>query len=230
LQTSHPWLHLLRSACQLGATSFFFLSLAYIGLAEATALADINPILITLGAALVLGEKLERHRVLGVVLSMVGALIIIRPGSDVFSYSALLPVACAFCYAANAILTRYIGRSETPWSSLLHAAVFGALMTSLLLPWFWRPVQTSDIPAFLVLGLLGTGAQFCIIRSYSIAEASVVAPFAYIGILFAIVWGVVLYQDYPDVWTIIGALVIVGSGLYVWRYELVRKTTKTTGV
>ena len=114
LNSNFPRLHILRSAFQLGATALFFASLGYIGLAEATALTDINPILITLGAAVFLGERLGPRRILGVVVAMIGALIVVRPGIGVFSPAALLPLGCAVCYAGASLLTRKLGQHEGP--------------------------------------------------------------------------------------------------------------------
>lgn len=219
LRTAHPWLHMVRSACQMGATGFFFFSLAHIGLAEATALTDINPVLITLGAALFLGEKLGPRRIMGVIAALIGALIVIRPGFGVFAPAALLPLACAVCYAANALLTRHIGQKEGPWTSLIHAALSGTLVMGLTLPFVWQPVALPDLPFFAVLGFIGAAAQFCVIRSFSLAEASVVAPFGYVGLIFATFWGFAFYGDLPDRWTVLGALVIVSAGLYVWHRE-----------
>ncbi|MCU0827339.1 MAG: DMT family transporter [Tabrizicola sp.] len=219
LRTHYPWLHMARSAFQFGATGLFFLSLGHIGLAEATALTDINPVLITLGAALFLGEKLGPRRIAGVIVALLGALIILRPGIGVFSPWALLPLGAAICYTGNALLTRHIGPREPVWTSLLHASIFGTLVAALALPFVWVPISGPDLMLFALVGCLGTGAQLCIIRSFSMTEASIVAPFAYLGIVFATFWGVVLYDQWPDRWTVIGALVIVGAGLYVWHRE-----------
>ncbi|NJS38834.1 MAG: DMT family transporter [Rhodobacteraceae bacterium] len=219
LQSRYPRLHMARSACQLGATGLFFLSLPHVGLAEATALTDINPVLITLGAAVFLGEKLGPRRIAGVVVALIGALIILRPGLGVFSPWALLPLGAAVCYTGNALLTRYIGPKEPVWTSLLHASIFGTVVSALALPFVWVPVSGPDLLLFTLVGFLGTGAQLCIIRSFSMTEAAVVAPFAYLGIIFATFWGVVLYDQWPDGWTVLGALVIVGAGLYVWHRE-----------
>lgn len=219
LRTRYPKLHLARSAFQLGATGCFFLSLNHIGLAEATALTDINPVLITLGAALFLHERLGPRRIAGVVVALIGALIILRPGLGVFSPWALLPIGAAICYTGNALLTRHIGPKEPVWTSLLHASIFGTLVTATALPLVWIPITGPDLALFALVGCLGTGAQLCIIRSFSTTEASIVAPFAYLGIIFATFWGAVLYDQWPDQWTVIGALVIVGAGLYVWHRE-----------
>jgi hypothetical protein len=83
----------------------------------------------------------------------------------------------------------------------------------------WTPIALADLPLFLLIGVLGTVAQLCLIRSFSVAEASLVAPFTYCGIVFATIWGVLLYDEWPDGWTVVGALVIVGAGLYVWHRE-----------
>lgn len=219
LRSRYPGLHMARSACQLGATGLFFLSLPHVGLAEATALTDINPVLITVGAAIFLGEKLGPRRIAGVLVALIGALIILRPGLGVFSPWALLPLGAAVCYTGNALLTRYIGPKEPVWTSLLHASIFGTAVSALALPFVWVPVSGPDLLLFTLVGFLGTGAQLCIIRSFSMTEAAIVAPFAYLGIIFATFWGALLYDQWPDGWTLLGALVIVGAGLYVWHRE-----------
>ena len=218
LRTRHPVLHIIRSALQLATTGLFFASLTQIGLAEATALTDVNPVLITLGAALFLGERLGRVRIAGVLLAMCGAMIVIRPGMGVFTPAALLPLGAAVCYAASALMTRYLGPGESAWTPMIYAATFG-LVSALALPAVWVPLRAEDLPLFALLGALGTAAQLCIIRSFSITEASVVAPFGYVGIIFATLWGIVLYGEYPDPATLAGALVIAVAGLYVWAHE-----------
>ncbi len=219
LRTRFPVLHFWRSAFQFGATCFFFLALPHIGLAEATAITDINPVLITLGAALFLGERLGPRRIAGVAAALVGALIVIRPGAGVFSWWAVLPMCCALSYAGSALLTRRIGAQEPVWGSMIYAALFGTILAGAALPFVWQPIAAADLWRFALVGCLGTGAQLCIIRSFSITEAGIVAPFAYLGIVFAAFWGVVLFDQWPDRWTVIGALVIVGAGLYVWHRE-----------
>lgn len=219
LRTDLPWWHVWRSLTQLGATVLFFLSLNYVGLAEATALAGIAPLLITLGASVFLGEVLSRARIVGVLLAMVGALILIRPGSDVFSLAAFLPMLCAVSYAANMLLTRYVGTRESPWAAMIYASVAGIALSSLFLPFYWQPINPWDLPAFLALGALGALAQLFMIRAYSTTEAGTLAPFGYLDMVFAIIWSVAVFADYPDGFTLLGALVIALAGLYVWRQE-----------
>lgn len=219
LRTAYPGMHALRSLFQFGATALFFSSLAFIGLAEATAIMDLNPVLITLGAALFLGEKIGARRLAGVLLALIGALIIIRPGSAVFSPAALLPLAAAVCYAGYAIATRKVGRDESIWTALLYTALFGTLVTSIALPFFWQAIAPVHLPGFLAIGALGAAAQLCLIRAFTLAEAGVVAPFGYVGLLFATLWGWLFFGELPDIWTGIGAAVIVAAGVYVWHRE-----------
>lgn len=219
LRTRYPVLHLARCACQFGATGLFFTALGYIGLAEATALTDLNPVLITLGAAVFLGEKLGPRRVIGVGAAMLGAMIIIRPGFGVFTPAALLPIGAAICYTGNALITRVLGQQESIWTSMIYASLFGTVVLGVVQPFIWVPISSNDLPMFCLMGVLGTAAQLCLIRSFSMAEASAVAPFAYLGIVFAAIWGAVLYGEYPDIWSMIGALVIILAGLYVWHRE-----------
>ena len=219
VKTRLPGWHFLRSLTQLGATAFFFVSLNSIGLAEATALADINPILITLGAALFLGEKMSPARIVGVVVAAIGALIVIRPGMGVFSAAAVLPLLCAVCYAGNMLLTRHVGSQESPWASMFYAAAFGSIVTSAILPFSWQAIPLADLPLFAVLAGLGAIAQLLTIRAYSMAEAAALAPFGYLDMVFAIVWSIVAFSSWPDHFTLLGALVIALAGLYVWRQE-----------
>ncbi len=219
VRTRLPGWHVLRSLTQLGATAFFFVSLNYIGLAEATALADINPILITLGAALFLGERMSPARLVGVIVAAVGAVIVIRPGMGVFSAAALLPLICAVSYAGNMLLTRHVGSQESPWASMFYAAAFGSIVTSAILPFSWQAIRLSDLPLFALLGGLGAIAQLFTIRAYSMAEAAALAPFGYLDMVFAIFWSIAAFASWPDHFTLLGALVIALAGLYVWRQE-----------
>jgi drug/metabolite transporter (DMT)-like permease len=218
-RTAHPFIQLWRSMFQFGAIVFFFASLNHIGLAEATAIGDVSPLLITLGAALFLGEKLGPRRIAGVVAAMIGALIIIRPGLGVFTPWALLPLLSAMSYAGNALLTRVVGLRESIWTTMILGAAIGALLSGATLPWFWMPIALGDLWLFALVGALGTGGQLCIIRSFSIAEASAVAPFSYGGIILAAIWGLLFYGEVPDLLTVVGALVIASAGLYVWHRE-----------
>ena len=228
LKTGYPGLQLLRSVFLLLATSFFFFGFVIIGLANAAAIMSLNPVLITLGAALVLGERFGRRRAIGVGAALIGALIIIRPGSDVFSEAALLPLCAAIAYTGYALTTRFVGRDEDAWTSLLYTAVFGSLVLSVIVPFFWVPPDGTAIILMLIVGSVGALGHFCLIRALMVAEASAIAPFTYFGLLFSIFWGMLVFGEYPDLFTYVGASVIVAAGLYIWSREI-RKTREGAG-
>ncbi|MEI4487232.1 DMT family transporter [Frigidibacter sp. MR17.14] len=219
LRSAVPGLQALRSLCQFGSTAIFFLSLTYLGLAEATAIFDVNPVLITLGAALFLGERLGPRRIAGIVAALVGAMIIIRPGSGVFAPASLLPLAGACCYAAFALVTRKVGTRDPLWTSLLYTGLVGTLVSTAVLPWIWVPIEMDDLPGFLVIGLIGAAGQLFVIRAFSITEASALAPFGYCSLILATFWGWMFWGRLPDGWTLVGMVVIAGAGLYVWHRE-----------
>lgn len=219
LRARHPVMQGLRSILQFASSAFFFIALPFISLASATAISDINPVLITLGAGLFLGERLGPRRLIAIAVALTGAMIIIRPGTEVFSPAALLPLACAFSFAAFALITRAMGPGESLLTSLFYSALFGTLITTAILPFIWTPIRMTDLAGFLGIGVLGTLGQLCLIRAYATAPASVIAPFGYSGIVLATLWGFLFFAERPDAMTIVGALVIVGAGLYVWHRE-----------
>lgn len=219
LRTEYPKLQLLRAVFMLGATAFFFTGLSHLGLAEITAIMDISPVLITLGAALFLGERFGPRRAFGVVAALIGALIIIRPGSGVLSLYALLPVGAAICYSGFALATRFVGRGESVWTSLFYGAVLGGCVFTAIIPFYWQTPDAIAIALMIFIGLISTLPHFLLIHSLTLAEASVVVPFGYVGLLFATVWGMIFFGDYPDALTYLGAAVIVAAGVYVWHRE-----------
>ncbi|MBM3605146.1 MAG: DMT family transporter [Alphaproteobacteria bacterium] len=218
LRTRQPGTQFARALMQLASVGLFFTSLQYVGLAEATAIMDLNPVLITLGAALFLGERIGPRRVAGIAVALFGAILIIRPGLGVFQPAALLPLAGAFTYAAGALLTRRV-RADSVATSVLWSAVVGSIATTLVVPFHWQPILSADLWAFGLLALLGTLSQYLLVRAFSAAEAGALAPFGYTGLIWAGLWGWLFFGQLPDLWTVTGATIIVAAGLYVWSRE-----------
>ncbi|MFD1880970.1 DMT family transporter [Paracoccus pacificus] len=213
-----PWLQFWRALMQIASAGLFFFSLVHIGLTEATAIMDLNPVLITLGAAVFLGEQIGPRRAVGILVSMVGALIIIRPGLGVFQPAAILPLIGAFTYAAGAILTRLV-RGDSTRTSVLWSAGVCSLVASAALPFIWQPIQLQHFWAFGLMAVFGTISQVLLIRAFAVAEASAIAPFGYTGLVWAGVWSWLFFDSLPDMWTVVGAAVIVCAGIYVWSRE-----------
>ena len=218
-RTKYPKLQFLRSVALMMATTLFFFGFSKLGLAEASAIFNISPVLITLGAFLFLREQIGPRRLIGILVSLLGALIIIRPGSGVFTIYALLPLSAAIFYSAYNLATRFVGTDESPWTSLFYSAIFGAICYSIYIVFHWNPMSNNALLLTIIIGLFGTAGHICLIRALSLGEASLVAPFIYTNLLFTTIWGLVLFGDFPDLWTITGALIIVAAGIYVWARD-----------
>lgn len=227
LRSKYPKLQLARSVFLMGATGCFFVGISNIGLAEATAIMDINPVLITLGAALFLGEKFGIRRMIAIGFSLIGALIVIRPTSEVFSPYAIFPLLAAVCFSGYALSTRAVGRDEDAWTSLFYTALFGAVTLSLFVPANMAMPDLTSLIMMAMLAVFGTGSQLLLIRALMQAEASMLAPFAYAGLIFATLWGMLFFNEFPDLWTVLGALVIVLGGIYVWHRETFATAAET---
>ncbi|WP_299657223.1 DMT family transporter [uncultured Tateyamaria sp.] len=217
--SKYPKLQIARSILLMLATFFFFQALGRIGLAEATAVMSLNPVLITLGGALFLGEALGPRRIGAILVALCGAMIVIQPGTDVFQPAALLPLIAAFCFASYTLITRRVGPDEDVWTSLFYTGLVGSVILSGVVPFYMPPLSVQAIGLLALIGLFGTIGQLMLIRALSQAEAGLLAPFNYTGLIFAVLWGLVLFDERPDAATLIGALVIAGAGIYVWHRE-----------
>lgn len=219
LRTKYLGLQLIRSAFLFAATICFFFGIVLIGLAETSAIMNINPMLITIGAYFLLGESFGFRRAFGVVAGLLGALVIIRPGSAVFDPAALLPVGAAIAYAGYALSTRFLGREESVWTSFLYTAAIGTILASLIVPLYWTTPTLVDLGIMLTLGIIGGAGQLALIKALTLAEAGAIAPFAYIGPILATLWGALFFDEFPDFWVFVGAGLIIGAGLYIWQRE-----------
>jgi len=225
VHTQRLGLQIFRAFTLLATTGFFFFGFKKMSLIETTSLMQISPIFIMIGAAVFLGEQFGLRRAIAAGVALIGAMIVLRPGTDAFTPYALLTIGGTICYSTYALATRYAGRGEDVWTSLFYTGTVATLVLFVMVPFFWQPLEASDLPYMLGVGLLGTMGQLLLIRALSIAPASVLAPFTYVALIFSSVWGVVFFSNYPDGPVYVGALVIVGAGLYVWHRETQVKTS-----
>jgi drug/metabolite transporter (DMT)-like permease len=223
-----PRLQVMRSVFQIGSTVLYFAAIAILPLATAVTISFAQPLLITILSIPLLGEKVGPRRWAAVLVGFLGVLVIIRPAGFV-QWAALLPLASAVCSAFYQITTRLVARLDRVETSLFYTAVGGLALASLALPFAW---QTPDLRGWLLMGLTGTlsaSGHFCIIHAFQRAPASMLAPFAFTQLIWATGLGFVLFGDLPDAWTGLGALIIVGSGLYVFYRESVRSGERRPG-
>lgn len=219
----HPKQQLLRSVLLMSTTGMFNAGIRTVPLATGTTIMFLNPILVTILAVPMLGEKVGLQRALGVLAGFLGALIVIRPwqeGLGVYGHGVIFLLAAALLNANYQILTRKV-RGDDPLTSLLYTAAAGAVVTSLIVPWFWTWPSAFDWLLLVASGLAGGLGHMFLIKSFRAAPASVVAPFSYSSLLWAVLFGLVIWGDWPDLWTWAGAAIIIGSGLYIFQRERV---------
>jgi drug/metabolite transporter (DMT)-like permease len=220
LRTTQLRPHLLRGALLIGSSLCFFSALRFLPLAEATALNYTSPILVTLLAGWLLRERLTRPRWAFVVAGFVGMLLIVRPGSDALAPAALLALGAAALYATFQIMTRKLA-GENLMTLMIYPSLLGTFALSLAVPFVhwdnWNP--TSDLVAFVGIGILGSLGHLLFVRAFQRASASAIAPFTYIQLVWSTLAGWLVFGTFPDGWTLAGIVVIAGSGVVLTWYE-----------
>jgi drug/metabolite transporter (DMT)-like permease len=214
-RTRRPWLQLARGASLVCSLSALFISLRYLPLAVATSVSFTAPLIITALSGPVLGERVGFGRWMAVLAGMAGALIVIRPGTDVFHWASLLTILGAFFFALFNIATRKLGEFDRALTTVLYTFVVSTALVSLAMPLVWVTPTAPQWWLFAVSGLLGFAAHFSIARSLTLADVSAVAPLHYVRLLWAIGIGFVVFGHVPDAWTLAGGSLIVASGIYV---------------
>ena len=185
-------------------------------LAEVNAIFQVSPIIVTLLSAIILKEFVDIRRWTGVIFGMVGALIIIRPGSELFSIYFTLPLLAALCYASYIISTRHLNREEHAATNFIYSSLVGTIIASILVIKDWTPIKNSDLFLFCIIGLIGGVGHVGLIYAFKISQASFLAPFNYSTLLFAGLWGFLFFDEIPTYYTIFGAAIIVSSGIFIW--------------
>jgi len=208
-------MQLARSTTLLVGTVLFFFGLSYMPVADTLALFFVSPLVATALSPWILGEKVGPRRYAAVLIGFIGALVIFRPGIEVFRWPALFPFASGFCYAFYALWTRQLAGSAAPLITAGFTALVGALATSVTAPLFWVMPTAGEAGLMLAIGLIAAVGHYLLIRAYERAPASLLAPFGYFEIIMAVVVGYVLFGDFPDLWTWVGIAVLVASGLYI---------------
>jgi drug/metabolite transporter (DMT)-like permease len=217
LRTRQLPLHLFRVGALLCANVIFFAALRSMTLADANAIFFSSPLLITLLAAVMLGEAVGIRRWMAVATGFAGVVLVMRPGFGTLGWTTLLPLFAAVCSALYHITTPVLARHEDPANTLYFLALVAGIALSLVVPFYWTPLTGSGLLALLVIGTLGTIGHFLLIRAFQSTPAATLSPFLYVYLIWATVLGWLVFGDIPVWSTIVGALVIFAAGLYVYR-------------
>lgn len=210
-------LQLLRSAFMLGATTFYFAGVQFLPLTEANAINFLTPVLVVILAQPVLGERVGPKRWIGVAIGFIGAMIIIRPGSGLLDVAAVFMILSAFCNACYQLSTRRLGAVDDPLTTLLYTALVGSIGASLAVPFAWEPMDGEGWLLMILIGAFALIGHFALIKAYRLAPAPTIAPFGYTILIWSAVFGYMLFDQLPDLWTVLGAAIIVIGGITILR-------------
>ncbi len=221
LRSRAPVLQVARTLGLLGSALFFIAGLAYLPLASAAAIAFVAPLLVTALSIPLLGETVGIRRWAAVAVGMVGVLIVIRPGSGTFGAAALLPLLSAISWAFGMIFTRKLGGIDRASTTMTYSALAGLLLLSAAVPLDWATPSSTQLGLAACMALASTAAQFLVVTAYRFGRASVLAPVSYSQLLWSGILGVVAFGTIPDAWTLVGAAIIMASGVYTAHRERV---------
>jgi len=220
-----PKLQFLRGLLIAGEMALFAYTLKYLGIAEMHTIFACFPLIITVLSVPILGEQVGWRRWLAVSVGFIGTLIIIRPGSGVFSPFAMTALVCALMFAIYNIITRKVSRQDSLETSLLYFGVVGFLVTLLAVPFFWQPMSNTEILWLLLISIISIFSHLLLIKSLELAPAVILQPFNYFILVWAMVIGYSFYGEILDTTTLIGAALVISSGVYIARREyLVART------
>ncbi|NQV84120.1 MAG: DMT family transporter [Rhodospirillales bacterium] len=205
------------------ASGFLFISgISYLPLADAIAITFAGPLFLTILAASMLGEDVGWRRWGAVILGFLGVMVMIRPTAEAVQWAALLPLAASLAGALRDITTRRISAHETSMSILCFSTVSVILFGLCTLPFGWTALTYPDLGLMALSGLFVGGAHYLLIERFRWAEAALLAPFKYTNMIWAVLFGFIIFGDLPDAWTLSGAGIVVIGGLYIAHRETLR--------
>jgi drug/metabolite transporter (DMT)-like permease len=225
-----PWTQFARSLFLLLATVSFFYSIRTNPIPNALALLFVSPLIVAVLSPLLLREQFRPGRLMAALTGFAGVLIVLRPASDAFNPTALFALVAGFFYAMYIIATRRLANRVPPLLTLLHTAVAGFVVLSLIMPavWVWPDFRSWQLMA--LMGLFAATGHFMILKSCELAAASLVAPFNYVEIVGATAVSYFLFGYFPDLWVWLGVAIIAGSGLVVSMQEFRASRTNVENV
>ncbi|MEP7241739.1 MAG: DMT family transporter [Devosia sp.] len=223
LRTAHPWSQVLRGVLLVVDIWMFVIALKSVPLPAVQSITLVYPLLVTLFAIPILGERVGIFRLTAVVVGFAGALVIVRPGGIPLDWGVAFAAGSGACYAIYIVLTRRVSDTDSPTTSILYVGLVGLLISSAVGVFFWQPLDLTTGLAVGYIMLTGVAAHGMMIVALSLAPASVLQPFNYTSLPWSIAFSLVIFHEGIDPVSLAGAAVIVGAGLVVMGRERVRK-------
>lgn len=215
-RSKRPWVQLIRSLFLLISTLMNFIAVNYLQLSQTMTIALATPFVVALLAGPTLGEKVSPERYLAILVGFLGVILVARPGFGGIHPAAILSVIGVFCYAAYALLTRLLAAHDSTETTLFYSNIAGAIVLSAALPLFWQTPASLLVNVMMIAtGLFAAIGHFFLIKAHRYAPANVLSPFMYTELVWMVISGFIVFGDVPDGFTLLGAAVVTGSGLYL---------------
>jgi drug/metabolite transporter (DMT)-like permease len=223
LRSDRPRFQVMRGVTLLGSSLLFITGLRYLPIAEASATGFVSPLFVTALSIIFLGERVGMRRWMATAVGLFGVLVILRPGTSAFHAAAFFPVISALSWASTLIMTRMMSGRDPAITTMTYSSIVGISILTLLVPFVWVAPSWHDLLFGLLIGVASTLGQWIVVLAFRYADASVLAPFQYTQLLWVSILGFLVFGELPDVWTVVGAVFIVASGLYTAHRERVRR-------
>lgn len=191
----------------------FITGLKYLPLSEATAINFLAPTLVLLLSYFILKENISFTDILKVIIGFIGILLIARPGGDIFRFEIVFPMLAALFFAIYQILTKIVGNSESSFISNYYLGLYAFLLTSIFLPFNLSKIEAFDLVFFVLVGMFGTFAHTLFNKAYILESPAKLSPYSYFQILFATILGSIFFGTIPDIYSMLGIIIIILSGL-----------------
>ena len=216
-QSNNVKLQVLRSFFSIIESGCFVLAFRYLSLADVHSVGSLTPVIIVTLSAFILKEKVSPKTWIAIFVGFLGVLIILRPGLSIFDIKSLLPLMAAFFLGLYQVVTRKVSENDSTETSLFYTSLIGFIVLSILAFVYWQPLTLNSYFLFIGIGIFFSMGIYFQIIALSKARASIIQPFHYTLIFWAIILGYLVYDDLPDMPTIVGAIIIAASGIYVLR-------------
>lgn len=220
-RSSRPLMQIMRGLLICSEIALFAYALHFLGLAEMHTIFACFPLIITVLSVPILGESVGWRRWLAIILGFIGTLIIIQPGSGVFSPYAMIALVCAFMFAIYNLLTRKVSHHDSFETSLLYFGVVGFLGSLVAAPFYWQAPNADQTFWLLVISTTGIIGHLLLIKALQWAPAVILQPFNYFILVWAMIISYFVYDEVLDALTLSGAAVVVMSGVYIARREFI---------
>lgn len=220
LHTTQPKLQIGRGVLATISATLFIIAVAYVPLVDAVAITFVAPFMVTILGAVILKETVGIRRWIAVTIGFIGTLIVIRPGMGIIHPASFLLIIAAAAFACRQILSRVLAGGDKTSTTVAYTAIVSWSLLSIPLWFFWQtPATTLEIVLLVTIAILAAFAETLVIMALSTAQAVVVAPVQYSLLIWGTMYGFLIFGQLPDFWTLIGAVIIVATGLYTLNRE-----------